>query len=156
MTGTLPRPRLRSERHLLLDLGFVLAQVSAFVSGLVIWVASGLTFFGEPLLRDDYLHMTLGFGATTALLLLSTVVALRIGARVWVIIAGIVLAVLSGVLGLLMLLEALERTPVPFDDDPGWWSLAAFVFLPTSWPLLIVCVGSAAMGTRARVRARRG
>jgi hypothetical protein len=149
MTATLAPPRPHA-RHVLLDVGLVLAQLSAFASGLVIWVFSGLTFFGEPLGRADYLNMAIGFGVTAALLAVSTLLAFVVHARVWVPLAGIALATVSAGSAVVSLLEALERPAEASDGESWWWPLQLFVFLPTSWPLIVVCLGTVIVGSAAR------
>jgi hypothetical protein len=146
VTNSIAPPRLPTHRHVLIDVGLVITQVSAFLSGLVIWFFAGFDFENGPG-RPDYLHMALGFGLTAALLALSVALALVVRARIWVPAIGAVLVAGSAVFAVLALIEARQLPPAPFEAEPWWWPLQLFFCLPTSWPLIVACLGTVMVGS---------
>lgn len=120
-----------------LGTGFVIAEVAAVASALIIWFFAGLSFFGEPVVRGQYFYMATGFALAGTLLVLGLVAMQRFEPAVGVTVLGVVLAVACGVGALVSLLEA-SRAPRGDAGEVWWWPFEFFFWLPTTWPMLVV------------------
>jgi hypothetical protein len=124
-------------RRLVINALLVAAELGAAASAAVIWFYAGLSFFGEPVVRGQYLHMAVGFGLAALLLALGLLAMRHLEPALGVSVLGVVLAVACGTGALVALLES-ARAP---GGDPGevwWWPFELFLWLPTTWPMLLV------------------
>lgn len=121
--------------------GLVLAQVGLVASALAVWFFAGLTFFGEPLHRDSYVHMALGFGLAAVLLLLILVPANLLRAGVAVQVVSALLALLCGA-GVLLALQEAATASRANGGEEWWWAPEFFTILPTTWPALLLLLAT--------------
>ena len=141
--------RARTVRPGFVTAGLVLSVVAVVASAAVVWFFAGLAFFGEPLRRVDYLHMTLAFGLAAVLLLLDVASLRLLGAVTWVVGLAIALAV-----GCALLAAAtgaqIPGAPRGESGEPWWWAVEFFLVLPTTWPA--IALAAAAPWLRGRSR----
>jgi hypothetical protein len=115
---------------------FIVAEIGVFVTALINWGLSSLTF-GDPLVEMNYLQTAMGFGLALALLLIGLLVMGPFEPALPTTLVGALLAVTSAVAGVVALLQS---TGAP-DGDPGevwWYPLQFFLWCPTNYPMFLV------------------
>jgi hypothetical protein len=124
-------------RRLVVNTLLVVAELAAAVSALVICFFAMLTFFGEPVVRSQYLQAAVGFGLSAVLLGLGLVAMRSFEPALGVTVLGVVLLVACCTGVLVALLEA-GMAPTGDGGEVWWWPFEFFVWLPTTWPMLLV------------------
>lgn len=129
--------RTTSGTRWLTDAGVLLAQLGVVASAGVIWFFAGLTFFGEPLHPEDYLHMTAAFSLAAAGNLLSLVSAAVLRCSAWVHGTGLALALGCGAAALSAYADS-RGAPAGEGGEAWWWPFQLFLWLPSSWPMILL------------------
>lgn len=119
----------------------VVALVAICVSGLMANFFAGLTFFGEPLRRDDLWHEATASALTVALLLLSVPALRRLRPASLLPRAATVVAGLWAVNVVVTLLN-LPGAPAAEGGETWWWAPQFFFSLPTTWPILALVLAT--------------
>jgi hypothetical protein len=119
----------------------VVALVAVCISALIVNFFAGLTFFGEPLHRGDFVHQMLASGLATMLILASMPAARDLHLPHAVVISARVLAVF-GALDVLVSWMNWVHAPAGGIGEPWWWAPQFFFELPTTWPIVAMVLAT--------------